>query len=179
MTRQAPHLFLPGVPFTVTIHVAPAEQVTSYAVEEQVPWDWRPRADAGGVHDEWNNKLKWGPFADRLPRTFTYELTPPDDPWQRQCTFGGTACFDGVNVAIAGGGTAHATCRLEAMFDAQLGRVQLALEGVEQATYVIEASSDLVRWEDALIVPNVAGRMEFYDPASPSSGQRFYRARRR
>ncbi len=104
-------------------------------------------------------------------------LTPPDDPWQRQCTFGGTACFDGVNVAITGGGTAHATCRLEAMFDAQLGRVRLALEGVEQATYVIEASSDLVRWEDVLIVPNVAGRMEFYDPTAPSSGHRFYRAR--
>jgi hypothetical protein len=104
-------------------------------------------------------------------------LTPPDDPWQRQCTFAGTACFDGVNIAITGGGTAHATCRLEAVFDAQLGRVQLALEGVEQATYVIEASSDLVTWEDVLIVPNVAGRMEFSDPAAPSSSQRFYRAR--
>ena len=63
------------------------------------------------------------------------------------------------------------------MFDAQLGRVQLALEGVEQATYVLEASSDLVTWEDVLIVPNVAGRMEFYDPAALSTGHRFYRAR--
>jgi len=176
-TRQAPALFLPGVSFTVTIRVVPAEQVTSYAVEEQVPWDWQPRADAGGVHDGWNNKLKWGPFADRTPRTFSYELTPPDDPWQRECAFGGTACFDGVNVAITGGGTAHATCRLEALFDAQLGRAQLALEGVEQATYVIEASSNLVTWEDILIVPNVAGRMEFYDPTPLSTGHRFYRAR--
>ena len=104
-------------------------------------------------------------------------LTPTDGPWQRQCTFGGTACFDGVNVAITGGGTVHASCRLEALFDAQLGRVRLALEGVEQATYAIEASSDLVTWEDTLIVPNVAGRMEFDDPAASSSGQRFYRAR--
>lgn len=178
VTRQAPTVFLPGVPFTVTIQVVPADHVTSYALEEQVPWNWQPAANDGGVHDEWNNRLKWGPFTDHAPRTLTYQLTPPNDPWQPQCTFGGTASFDGVDMAITGGGTAQASARLGAVFDAELGRVQLTLQGTHDTHYAIDASADLETWKEILVLQTGADSTAVLVPDPTALAHRFYRARR-
>lgn len=174
--RRAPAAFVPGRPFRVTIDMAPAEHVRAYAVEENVPWDWRPQPGDGSVYDRWNNRLKWGPFTDGSPRTLSYELTLPGGAGQDNWIASGTACFDGVSVRIAGCPGAHVTCCLEAVIDLHLGQVRFALTGETGKTYVIEVSNDLETWHDLMPITTASPRTEFRDASAPSSGLRFYRA---
>lgn len=54
---------------------------------------------------------------------------------------------------------------------------RLSLFALSNATYTIEASSNLKDWTDIHTVPNPTGTVELTDPAIPGVTQRFYRAR--
>ena len=57
------------------------------------------------------------------------------------------------------------------------GEFGLTLSGDAGATYVVEASSDLVHWAPIATVVNTAGTTDVVDPAAGRSLRRFYRVR--
>jgi hypothetical protein len=59
------------------------------------------------------------------------------------------------------------------------GEVRLTLVGEPGATYIIESSVDLIRWEFLRQVETADGLMEFTEPAESVSGRKFYRAFKR
>jgi len=53
--------------------------------------------------------------------------------------------------------------------------VAIGIDGELGRSYVIEGSSDLVKWEPIAIVENSNGTLQFVDPQTETSYQRFYR----
>lgn len=102
--RTMPDVCLPGQPFTVTLTVSPADTVVAYAVEEELPLNWRNVSSSSinesGEFDSVNNKVKFGPFTDKEQRTLTYQVTPPNI--LGDSVFKGIASFDGANLDIEG-----------------------------------------------------------------------------
>jgi hypothetical protein len=75
---QLPAYYVPGVPLPVALAVTPEAMVTVHAVEDGVPPGWTVANVSGsGAFDARNAKVKWGPFFDALPRTLSYQATPP------------------------------------------------------------------------------------------------------
>ncbi|PYM13010.1 MAG: hypothetical protein DME18_10030, partial [Verrucomicrobia bacterium] len=95
-----PPIFTNGVPFTVSISVAPPSGTSFYAVQDQPPTGWPvnqisvPGSFSGG-------KVKWI-FNDGASRTLSYVITPPADAIGTN-HFVGTASFSGsINMPITG-----------------------------------------------------------------------------
>jgi len=83
----------------ISVTVTPDSTVSSYAVEELLPAGLTPQnINNSGSWDSANRKVKWGPFFDTTARTFSYEVTGANGPYQ----INGTASFDGVGRAITG-----------------------------------------------------------------------------
>jgi outer membrane protein assembly factor BamB len=101
-TAALPATLQPGGRLTVTITVVPATNVTVYAVEDQPPAGWQPVELTGeGWFDAALGKVKWGPFFDSAPRTFSYQVTAPADA-AGLVQFNGAAAFDGAVGSIGG-----------------------------------------------------------------------------
>ena len=100
--RIMPQVYIPGVPFTVTIVVTPSADVSAYAVEDAIPdgWEISNVSDAGSF-DAIDNKVKFGPFMDQSERSLTYDVTPPTTAAGSQ-HFTGMASFDGSMMEITG-----------------------------------------------------------------------------
>jgi streptogramin lyase len=101
-TRALPAMYVPNLPFTVTIEVAETAAATAFAVEEAPPAGWTVSAiSQEGEFDPVNRRVKWGPFYDRSPRTLTYLVTPPESA-QGSAVFVGVASWNGVDTAVGG-----------------------------------------------------------------------------
>jgi hypothetical protein len=81
------------------IEVVPVSRAVAYAVEEEIP-DGLLVLEVmdGGVVDEIQNKLKWGPFFDNEVRTFRYSIEAINQP----TTFSGVVSVDGTGTEISG-----------------------------------------------------------------------------
>ena len=73
-------------------------------------------------------------------------------------------------------GRSHPSCRLEIQNRLQEGGFNLALAGVPGSQIQLQVSSDLVTWTPLRVLTNTQGRIEFPDPVTQGTPQRFYRA---
>jgi uncharacterized delta-60 repeat protein len=174
-TRTLPAAFVPGEPLVVTVSVSPAE-AWAYAVEEQFPAGWIvANISDNGELDAVNGKVKWGPFLDAAPRTFSFRVNSPSDAGG-SVRFVGKVSLDGVSLPILGASQSWASSRLGIAYERRSGRFTLNLGGQAGRRYLIEASTDLETWAPVVIVTNSQGRVEFVDPERLRFNQRFYRA---
>ncbi|MBI2925491.1 MAG: hypothetical protein HYY24_07285 [Verrucomicrobia bacterium] len=150
------------VGLTVTIRVAPATGVLSYAVEDVLPAGWAAfDVDTDGAFEARSGRIKWGPFFDDTPRVLTYRVTPSLK--RNSCAkFGATASFDGIDVAITG----VKKLRDEAV---------LNFGAAPGETFAVEASDDLKTWTRLGTVLSTGDQFNFVDPASGDLPHRFYR----
>lgn len=89
----SPDTYVTGKPVEVSITIEPVALTQSYTIEDTPPPSWTIKSNfinEGGVWDNVNKKVKWGPFSDDQTRTFTYEATPP-------ISESGTKTFNGVD----------------------------------------------------------------------------------
>ena len=102
VTSSLPAYFTPGLPFTVTLTVAPDAITHVYALEETPPTNWVVSAIShGGAFDAAAGKVKWGPFVDALPRALSYQLAPAAGAAGTN-SFSGRAIFDDTLVPVGG-----------------------------------------------------------------------------
>jgi hypothetical protein len=102
VTSSLPAFYNPGVTMTVNLAVAPGAGVQVQAIEETPPTNWTVSAIShGGVFDTVTGKIKWGPFADAVARTLSFQITPPANAVGAK-TFVGNAAFDSAAVSIIG-----------------------------------------------------------------------------
>lgn len=95
-------VYRPRTPVVVTIQVVPNPSSLVYAIEEMPPNGWFIiDINNGGVWDFIQKKVKWGPFFDSNPRTFTYKATPPIES-REVVLFSGKVSFDGSSFEIGG-----------------------------------------------------------------------------
>jgi hypothetical protein len=88
--------------FTVTLTTTPANGISAYAVEENVPNGFAVNSiTGGGDFDATNGRVKWGPFFDNQTRTLSYVLTPPAG-FTGQVTLSGVGSYDGADVPVTG-----------------------------------------------------------------------------
>jgi hypothetical protein len=95
VARRLPPTHRSGSPLWVTNRIEPAPGVAVYAFEERLPAGAVPGGIShGGVWDERNRRVKWGPFLDRDLRELAYRLDP-DPSAAGEWRFEGQAVFDG------------------------------------------------------------------------------------
>jgi beta-lactam-binding protein with PASTA domain len=97
-----PNEYTPEQPVLVCIIVEPNALTQVYAVEDAPPTGWTVGdINEGGVWDDVNKKVKWGPFFDNQVRTLCYDATPPSGESGLK-TFNGVVSADGVDTPIVG-----------------------------------------------------------------------------
>jgi len=102
IVRVAPETLRAGGSVGVTNVLSVAENVTVYALEEEVPPGLTvSNITGGGSFDAPNRKIKWGPFFDNLSRNVTYRLHAPAEAGG-PCALSGIGSFDGQPVPITG-----------------------------------------------------------------------------
>jgi hypothetical protein len=167
--------FVPNEPFLVEITARPATRTAAYAVQDQIPAGWTiEQVGQSGDFDPGTRQIKWGPYFDSNPRTFSYQASPSASTG-RTVNFEGSASFDGVSIPISGSRQARASIRLSSVERLPGGQIQLKLLGAREAQYVIESSTDLIRWTPLTVVPNIDGILQFSDRSDADQPQRFYR----
>lgn len=83
----------------VSIAVEPPATTFAYAVEDTVPTGLTPQSiDSGGLWDQANQKVKWGPFFDANPRVLGFRLTGPNGGY----ALVGAVSIDGTSTPIRG-----------------------------------------------------------------------------
>jgi hypothetical protein len=175
-----PSQYTAGVPFTVTLTITPSNGVSVYAVEDQIPAGWvatnfMPSDPA--VFDFVNNMVKWGPYFDDDDRILSYQITPPANA-SGTVTFSGTASFDGAGVTITGVrqiSPASALSVTAGTFSRTNG-FQINVAGGLGATYILQASSNLLDWISLQTNVNSSGTLQLTDPQATNFNHRFYRA---
>jgi len=178
VTNETPGLYVPTLPFKVSLMVTPVSSVTGYAVEDQIPSGWQvENVSDGGELDAVNQRIKWGPFFDAAPRTLTYAVIPPKDA-SGTVTFVGTASFDGNPLPIDSGRQATASSSLSVRNQGPQNSIVLTLVGEMGAKYNLEASSDVTAnsWQLITTLVNDSGTVTFNDPQAGQLRTRFYRA---
>jgi len=100
--RDLPAGYSGGMKFVVTLRVSPSTNVAIYAVEDIPPANWQVgQISDNGCFDATDRLIRFGPFDDHLPRTLTYEVTPPaSDSGPKQ--FSGSLWVDTVEQTIGG-----------------------------------------------------------------------------
>jgi hypothetical protein len=102
VTRELPEDYSPGVRFTVRLHSAPPASSLYSLFEDSPPANWVvANVRDGGWFDTAARKVRFGPFLDTLPRTVTYDVTPPaTENGVRQ--FAGQSTLSGLDAVIVG-----------------------------------------------------------------------------
>jgi hypothetical protein len=146
----------------VTIRVAPATGVLTYAVEDALPNGWAAfDIDNEGAFETRTGRIKWGPFFDDTPRVLTYRVTP-SVKGNFCAKFGAVASFDGLDVAITGVKKLRDDAVLN--FSAAAG-----------LSFRVEGSHDLQTWFQLGTVLSAEDQINFVDPESGNLPHRFYR----
>lgn len=181
VTTQAPDVYAPGSVITITNDVTVLAGLRTYAVEHFPPAGWEVVAvGPGGVFDEENARVKWGPFFDKQPRQLTYQVRVPATQ-KGDVALVGKSAFDGHLVLLEG---------REQIIELPTapGEITLLpggradewnLRGEPGRSYRLEVSSDLIGWTDLGLVTAAAdGSVKFSDSGTATGdGGRFYRAR--
>ena len=101
VVRTLPASYKPGEKILVELTIIIATAKTVYGVEDQPPVGWTISNPSGGVLDTNHHKVKFGPFYDSAPRSFTYEVTVPMDE-HNVCEFVGSVGFEKIVSSITG-----------------------------------------------------------------------------
>jgi hypothetical protein len=171
----------PGAALPVAIQTTLADAVLAHALEEQPPAGWLvTNINEGGVWDEVNGVIKWGPFFDHAPRTLAYDALPPLNA-AGPAQFAGTLSFDGDETVIGGSDLAAGVnpasapaAGMQLIWQSD-GSVQLVVNLAPDVVCRVQASSNLQDWGDLFqgIPPN--GLLFLGDPDSRQAPYRFYR----
>jgi hypothetical protein len=175
--RTSSDALTPGQPVTITLSITPSPSVDVYAIEERLPEGWTVRnVSANGASDSRLPRIRWGPFFDSQPRSFTYLATPPVD---LNGAFTGVASFDGrsfpaeglVDVSM-GNTTGTLTVRV---ISAPESSIQVS--GAPGTRIILQSSPDLKQWTqvgEGVIQPNGSVLV----PTASTGGPTFFRALR-
>jgi len=101
---SGPSHYYPGEPLDFSIAIEPQNGVLSYALEEKIPAGWVVPADTishGGSFHSASSTLRFGPFLDNEPRTFSFVLLPPDEA-RGGVNLSGTLSYNGLTAATQG-----------------------------------------------------------------------------
>ena len=101
VVRTLPPSYKPGEKILVELAVIIATTKTVYGLEDQPPVGWTISNPSDGVLDTNHHKVKFGPFYDSAPRSFTYEVTVPMDE-HNVCEFAGSVGFEKIVSSITG-----------------------------------------------------------------------------
>jgi hypothetical protein len=83
----------------VSLSITPNAGVSAYAVEDTLPAGLTPQnVGQSGTWDAVSRRVKWGPFFDSTPRTFTYEISGPGGLYMLT----GPGSFDGTFILTRG-----------------------------------------------------------------------------
>lgn len=86
----------------VTLNIRPRADALTYAVEERFPEGVMPlNPNEGGFFDDDSRILRWGPFVDSVPRSFSYELSAVNG-LGNLVRLVGVLSVDGVDLPIEG-----------------------------------------------------------------------------
>ena len=170
ITRALPPAFTPGRLTTVSVTVRPAAGVNAYAVEERPPAGWTiASADGAAIA---NGAVRYGPFFDSEPRTFTYQIVPAATA---SAEFSGAGSFDGSDDSVKG---ACAVSQSGCAAEHRDGRVYLSINATPGEQFVLESATsiDSATWT---LESNIQGAQTAVElPAiEPSAGSKFYRLR--
>lgn len=166
-----------GQPLTITLTVTPGPSVDVYAVEERLPEGWTMRnVSANGSADSRLGRIRWGPFFDNQPRSFTYLATPPADLIG---TFTGVASFDGRSFPAEGlvdvsSANTSGTLTVRVISAAESS---IQVSGTPGTRILLQSSSDLKQWTqvgEGVIEANGSVLI----PTVPNGGPTFFRALR-
>jgi uncharacterized delta-60 repeat protein len=167
--------------FKVRLVATPPPGATNYLVKERPPFGAVANISHGGAYDPATRTLVFGPFNDNLPRTLTYEDSPPLGD-QGRYFFTGEAVANGTSSAIAGDDYLEIPS-----FPPQGFRVLPRWRPLSQQTVLqlvrgsgepcfVWASTNLLDWEMAGELRSVFDGFEWVDAAAPNHPRRFYRA---
>lgn len=101
LVRFLPTTYTPGVPLQVRLSAQPKPDTKVYAIEEQLLPGWTASQFGDGVFDSQSRKLKFGPYFDDKPRTFSYTAFPPASAMGR-VRLVGTISYDTTYEATGG-----------------------------------------------------------------------------
>jgi hypothetical protein len=102
--------FCPGTTKTVRIILNPPAGTSAIAVEDTPPTGWSvSNISNGGVYDNVNKKVKWGPLFPPFPAELSYVATPNNDTAGPKCFFG-IISLDGASQTICGDECIRACC---------------------------------------------------------------------
>ncbi len=91
----------------VNIEVTPDVAVLSYGLEEYLPPTLVPsNINENGTWDPGSHKIRWGPFTDNNPITFSYDVTGADIEY----SVDGVVSMDGVHEAVTGSDAITVNC---------------------------------------------------------------------
>lgn len=179
-----------GQPINVTILSVPHAFTHAHAVEDHVPYGWAVESIShGGVFDEVNSKVKWGPFYDDGERELSYVLVPTYPTARVNLT--GTGSYDGCDVPIGGDRQLSfgPYAPVEWIFAApqpqdfavpEEGNFNLSFYLGAEATnqYTLEMSTNLVDWQAiGVITTDVSGVYLLLEPMTNSMERRYFRTR--
>ncbi len=100
--RYLPAGYVPGVKLLAMIAVSQPTVFSAYTVADRPPADWTVAGiGAGGVYDETEDVVRFGPYTTNSSQVLTYEVIPPDNATGTQ-TFAGTLITDGASVPVTG-----------------------------------------------------------------------------
>lgn len=173
------HTYLPGAPLTVRLTVTPATNRIVYAVADQPPAGWPvTNISAPGQWDLVTQTVKWGPFFDHEPRSFSYEVIPPVRA-SGPVTFDGVASLDGTNLLFYG--PRRATDKpvvpsLTVISEVANPPGQFTLQTEIGFYYEIQASTDLVNWTVLTNFFSPSNAVPIVDLDAANYPARFYRA---
>jgi hypothetical protein len=179
VVRTLPEGLQAGAAIQVLLEVSPANTVNAYAVEERILPGWVVEQTSDqGTYLAAAEVIRWGPFFDSQPRTFSYAVRPPIEALVG--TFAGVGSFDGSNVDTVGDTDLTPTgvvTRLRWALNLDSG-IRLSMRGHPGRRYAIEVSSDLQAWTEWVrVTADSTGDLEVDGGVLYEAGSRFYRAR--
>jgi hypothetical protein len=180
--RRVPAVWRPGVGAAVTVSVQPLPGAEALCAEETVPVGWRvTRVSEGGEWDPASGRVRWGLMFGDQPREVSYHVVPPLDAASNG-TFSGRVSVDGTEVAVrgpqsVGASDASTALRIAGSTRGERGGIRLRVQALPEQVFAVEASTDLVTWDEVGAYLHTGDEIQVEDPAAASGATRYYRLR--